>query len=229
MIGKKQKRRQLRRMKAKTFKPKNKGFTLIEVLVALALFALLVSLIQGVYSGVLKGQKHIREETERSHMAAYVLDRMLLELGAAFVSNISNERFEETGFLLEEDSQDNAKLSFTTRLPGIQGFLAPGEAAVRYILEPSEDGAFFLMRSERRKGNREEEIEEQLYELLTYIAWFKVKCFDPDNPEGLNSWDSQNYQQPPYEPQWISLELAWGEKGKETVLRTSTRIYNRPL
>jgi len=203
-------------------KSKN-GFTLIEVLVALALFALLVGLIQGVYSGVLKGQKHIDSATKRSHMAAFVLDRIVLELGAAFVSA---DRMEETPFTLKADGQDNSELSFTTRLPGMEIVEPKGETTVKYLVDKGDEDVLILRRGETQQDG-DQDIE--FYELMSDIAWFKVKCFDPDLVDGTEAWDSMDRinAPPPYVPQWVSVEIAWGEKGKETVMRTTTPLYNR--
>ena len=95
--------------------------------------------------------------------------------------------------------------------------------------DKGDDDVLILRRGETQNAGRSDDQDIELYELMPGIAWFKVKCFDETEVDGTNVWDSMDKinNPPPYIPQWVSIEIAWGEKGKETVMRTTTPLYNR--
>ncbi len=197
-----------------------RGFTLIEVMVALALLALVITLVQGAYSGAVRSKERIGRDTERVHVAAAVLARMVRELSMAFESA---ERRQATGLVVSTDLDGISTLSFTTRVPPIGGRATGGDAEVGYSLEEVDEGIELLRRETTR-------LDGDLLEggvprtLIGGLTAFRVQCYDGE--EWVDDWDSRDQL---HLPLAVSVELAWtdgeGEQEVESVYRTSTPVY----
>jgi len=200
-----------------------RGFTLLEVMVALALLALVLTLVQGAYSGAVRSKERIGRDTERVHVAAAVLDRLVRELSMAFESATQRQA---TGLVVSTDLDGISSLSFTTRVPPIGGPTTGGDAEVGYALEEVDQG----MELSRRETTR---VDGDLLEggvprsLVRGITAFRVQCYDGE--EWKDDWDSRERSDPPHLPLAVSAELVWtdgeGEDAKEVVYRTSTPVY----
>jgi len=200
-----------------------RGFTLLEVLVALALLAMVITLVQGAYSGAVRSTEAIGRDTERVHLAAVVLDRMVRELSTAFED--ANRR-QATGLVLSTDLDGIATLSFTTRVPPIGGRTAGGDAEVGYALEEADEGVDLVRRETTR-------LDGDLLEggiprtLVAGLTAFRVQCYDGE--EWKDDWDSRAQPNPLHLPLAVSVELAWtdgeGDDATEAVYRTSTPVY----
>jgi prepilin-type N-terminal cleavage/methylation domain-containing protein len=62
------------------------GFTLIEIMLALALMAFVTSLLWGTFAQTAKVKKRIEEAQDRTHSVRVALMRMSREIEMAFVS-----------------------------------------------------------------------------------------------------------------------------------------------
>jgi len=200
-----------------------RGFTLIEVMVALTLLALVITLVQGAYSGALRSKERMGRDTERVHLAAVVLDRLVRELSMAFESI---DRRQATGLVVSTDLDGLSTLSFTTRVPPIGGRTAGGDAEVGYALEEADDGTDLV----RREATR---LDGDLLEggiplaLVTGLTAFRVQCYDGE--EWQEDWDSRERPDLPHLPLAVAVELVWtdgeGDDATEAVFRTSTPVY----
>ena len=209
-----------------------RGFTLIEVVLALALMAVLLSVIQGTYSGVVKARDLSSAETVRVHEIALLLDRMALELSAAFTSS---RRSSSTGVVVTKDSDDNSTLSFTTVLPPLPAARRPGgEVVLQYRLEADEESAQWVWRHET--GEVEGRLSEQTdtagseREGAGRVDWlvrdasrFRVQCYD--GGEWVDEWDSTQRQSQPTLPLAISVEIGWRVGEAERTLQTAAPVY----
>nr|WP_281173814.1 type II secretion system protein GspJ [Deferrisoma camini] len=201
----------------------NRGFTLIEVVVTLALLALVLSLVQGTYSGAVRSRDRSSQATAEVHQAALVLDRMATEISGALVSA---SRATATGFVVEPDADGNATLTFTTRLAPIPGLRPGGPVELRYNLEADDDGVLRLVRREEADPDEDPEEGGLAYPVLENVLRFQVLCYD--GTEWAESWDSRIREEEPFLPEAVSLEIAWGpDENHERVLRTATPLYSR--
>ena len=203
-----------------------KGFTLLEVLLALAMLALVISLIQGVYSGTARSRTRSREATRETHAAAFLLHRLADELAMAYVDS---ERPEATGLVLVTDTEDLSSIAFTTRVPPVSGFSSGGTAEVGYFLETGEDGSVSLMRRESADLDGDLETGGDPYTLLSGPLRFTVECYDGE--QWISDWDSTETGELPPLPLAARISLAWqpaadqDQDQGERLYRTSTPIY----
>lgn len=214
-----------------------RGFTLIEVILALALLALVLSLVQGAYTGAVKSRNRSGEETARVHEAALLLDRMVLELAGAFSSP---SRTSGTGLAVKRDSDGNSSLYFTTVLPPLPAANRPGgEVVLRYRLEPDEDRVVQLARYESQKvGERlqdegssrvdRDDPSQRVDRFVREPTRFRVQCLSDvqGGSQWSEEWDSTQRLGQSVLPVAVRIEIGWrvGEK-EERVLRTAAPVY----
>ncbi len=204
-----------------------RGFTLIEVVLALGLLALLMSLVQGAYSGAARSRERSRAASRELHLAGLALDRMANEIAATFVSE---QRAEATGFVLDTDSDGVSTLSFTTRLAPIPGTALGVEAELRYVVEQRDDGSLRLVREEARDLDGDLTGGGVPYTVFPEVRRFTATCYD--GQEWLENWNSaERPQGEPLLPRAVAIEVAWPDPENpedpdlEKVARTSTPLY----
>ncbi|MDF1553694.1 MAG: type II secretion system protein GspJ [Deferrisomatales bacterium] len=199
------------------------GFTLLEVLLALGMLALVISLIQGVYSGTTRSRQASRETAEETHAAAFVLHRLADELAMAY---LDPARTAATGLLVNTDSDEVSSVAFTTRVPPVSGFSSGGDAEVAYFVESDGDGGQVLQRRESADLDGDLASGGETYLLIEGLARFTVECYDGER--WLTGWDSAERADPPRLPLSARITLAWRSPDGETerVYRTATPIYS---
>ena len=198
-----------------------RGFTLIEVLLAMTLLAVLIGIVQGAYSGAARSRTISREETREAHASALVLQRLAEELSMCL---FSDTRKDVTGLTVDTDGDGNSVLVFTTRVPPISGYSVGGEARLRYAVS-QEDESVDLVRQETPDPKADIENAVVPYQVLQNVARFEVLCYDGE--QWLTTWDSADRPSAPYLPLAVSVEVAYkhGEEEAERVYRTSTPLY----
>ena len=199
-----------------------RGFTLIEVVLAVALMALVLALIQGVYTGTVRSRNRSADQTRDVHQVALILDRIATEVSAAYAAP---SRTQTTGLRVETDADGNSTLVFTSLLPPIPGVRPDGGTEVGYALEPDDEGVLRLVRWEDPYPGEQADAPSP-YPVMEGVLRFRVRCFDGDN--WVEEWDSREREEGPVLPRAVSVELAWGpDEEHERVLRTSAPVYRQ--
>lgn len=202
------------------------GFTLAEVLISIAIFALLVSIIMGSFSGVFSHTEQLAIERGNNAMARSCLMRITTDLGNIYVEKKpffkppeateepSPYRFvaanpaaaDRTKILLQFSSKAHVDFS-TDRRQGI--------AVIRYYLEAMEDGldpAYRLRRGDVLSfpGELPEPANDPV--LCENIRALKMAYIDAEG-ESFDEWDSSSADYNFATPRAvrIRLELAAGE------------------
>jgi general secretion pathway protein J len=204
-----------------------RGFTLLEVLLALTLLAVLMTLVEGVYSGVSRSSRDAAQDTREVHEAAVFLDRLANEISAAYVSPPADPTLSTSWFVLTLDIDGRASLAFTTRLSPEEpsDALTGRPAEVAYYVERDEDGVARLRRRSSWEVDTDPEEGGLPYDALPDLALTRldIQCYDGE--EWHDTWDSRERTQAPYLPSALSVEIAWGDPDHERVLRTSIPVY----
>jgi type II secretion system protein J len=203
-----------------------RGFTLIEILVAVAVLALLVGLIQGIYLGVARSRVSAETQTAAVHAASSTLQRLADELAMAF---FSKSRPEQTVFKGLSDAQHLSSLEFASRVPTIAGIRTGGDVRLSYELVrdsgAQDDRVYVLRRTELADFRGNPDRDGIVYDMLSGVRSFTVEYFDGD--KWVEDWDSDtnvaNNAQPL--PKAVRIEVAWGKEGALDVLRTASPIY----
>ncbi len=158
------------------------GFTLIEVMVAVTITALLLMTIYGVFTSVSRGKARIEADAQGFHQARVIFDRIGREIRGAYFPAGST-----TGLFSGGESAGGIpflELSTTATTP--QGGRRGGIAAVRYELRDDpegEKGQKVLLRNEYPLFDPDG-ARAQGYRMATGIEALKFRFFD-------GSWKEQ--------------------------------------
>lgn len=125
-----------------------KGFTLVEVLVAISIFAIAISSIYGIFTSISATKDKLDQNSETYHQARVVLDRIGREIHGIYVPEIDDANILKGGF--NKQGQVFFELSTTATVSlNIDGI---GFVSVRYELvadQESENGSYDIMRTEK--------------------------------------------------------------------------------
>lgn len=200
------------------------GFTLVEVLVAVTITALLLTAIYGVFTSVSTAKERVEGRGEGFHQARVLFDRIGRELrGGYFLSDI-NRKTRFAGGLTEEQ-YPYLELSTTATTP--QGGNRGGIALVRYELRPDTEtegdaprGEIpqVLLRWERNLFDQEEE-ESPGYRLATGIREMTLRFYDGD--EWLEEWQGRTDL-----PKIVELTMSIQIDGEPVPFRTAIGVEN---
>ncbi len=151
-----------------------RGFTLVEIMVAVAIAALLLSTIYGVFQTVAGAKQRLDQEGENYHVARVIFDRLSRELRGAYVpASHQGSRFEGG-----TNAQGETYLSFTTTASTRQGG-SGGVSEVGYLLQQDRDnpaGRKVLERSEQ--GLTSAAQIDQVYRIASGIETLTLRFFD---------------------------------------------------
>ena len=125
------------------------GFTLIEVLVAVSIAAIVLTAIYGVFTGVSAAKIRLEADSEAYHRARIIFDRLGREIrGAVPIGGTDGKGVFRAG----RDGDGRPFLELTTTAVAQQGEAVTGIALIRYSLAEDRErrqGQDVLLRSER--------------------------------------------------------------------------------
>ena len=167
------------------FKNSNRGFTLLELLVALVLLVMLSGALYGTYFSVMRGSEVARERTEPLRDARAALDLLRRELAAVnFASN--NKRLH---FVVEDRDifgKPASILDFTAfTVPKTGSVPSSDVMAVRYKPVEREEQTMILS---RQTEDLYLDSKPLPYPLTEQIQGFLVECYDGN--QWVKSWDT---------------------------------------
>jgi general secretion pathway protein J len=190
------------------------GFTLIEIMVAMAIFALVVAAIYSSWTAIVKAA-----ETGKKAAAAVQRSRIAIRtIEDALLSARSFEAGQEYySFVAENGSQ--ATLSFVSRLS--QSFPRSGRFGdfdvrrVTFSLEPGPDyGEELVLRQNPVLMEMDVDEKEHPLVLAKNVKEFEMKFWDGKSRDWLDEWTETNQL-----PALVQIALRWG--GDNTRSRSS--------
>lgn len=184
----------------------NRGFTLIEVLLAILIGGLVLTSLYGVFGSVSTVSQRLEAEGEQYHKVRILFDRIGGELGSLRFDRVGSDAALAAG----TDADGSPYLEFNTELvaPGLQRF--GGLSRVRYELREEDDGAT-LYRSERiLLANL---AEEEALPFVGGLKNFKIRYY------GNGSWQDQWLSQSL--PQMIEFYFELDSEGHQVPFRSS--------
>ena len=81
-----------------------KGFTLVEILIAIIIFATIISILYSSYTGTLRNIKETQYQADIYHMARVAIERMVEDLESVYISQFV-ENFCELAVTLRTDTR----------------------------------------------------------------------------------------------------------------------------
>lgn len=171
------------------------GFTLVEILVALAILGVIVSIVSATFSGALGAQSAAERRAATTHAARTALDRLSQDLTSAFVRRAQAPGTVAVGLELDHREIEGAsrdRLTFPTFGRPIGGGDDPTSdaALVEYELVVSDDRRDWrLVRREASRLDPEALARAPGDVVAERVVGFEVKLYD--GKEWVSAWNDK--------------------------------------
>lgn len=192
----------------------NKGFTLIEVLVAMMITAIVLTSIYGIFSGISSARERIESDGGAYHQARVLFARLGREIRSTYAGGGGI-------FIGGRDEDDRPFLEMTTTVSSPVGGTVTGLARVRYELrDDPEDigGPDVLMRRETSPLHIERG-EAAEYRLAGDILGLGFRFYD--GREWRDEWNAGNLNAL---PRMIEISLVLAADDRELPFRTAVEM-----
>jgi len=186
----------------------NRGFTLLEVLVALALLVILSAALYGTFFSLMRGRESAMLKMEARREISTTLDQLHRELSAALYNKTNTKHH----FVVEDRDffgKPASTLDFSFIAPPLGGSL-PASDQVRAVYKVLEKEKKLLLT--RQANDIYFTVEPMPYPQIKELEGFLVEC-SSDGAKWFRSWDaspSLNNRLPNYIK--ITLMVKEGEK-----------------
>lgn len=208
------------------------GFTLIEIMLALALMAFLTSLLWGTFAQTAKVKKRIEQAQDRTHTVRVALMRMSREIEMAFVTAETSGTQERRTMFSGVSHADFDELRFSwfghLRFRADQ---AEGDTAlVSYFTLPDPDDSMVtnLMRRETRRLEAKDIklIPGETYLLCPAISRIKFAYYDYKQKDWREDWDTTKADGQTYLPTQVRISLTvLDERGAPITFTSIARLH----
>ncbi len=210
-----------------------KGFTLLEVLLAFFIFSILFITIYSSYSSTFKTINMTENRMELYRKAAITLERISEDLQASYISVLPPNSFgsqaEYTQFLGEDkdiNGQDADTINFFSRIPPLfsdEDETASGQLISYSVIQGNEEDELILLRSENAEFIDEADAREGLV-LSDGLQSINFSYYDDDG-EAHESWNSGDADFGGRLPRMVSIALEFlNDENPEAPLKIMTSV-----
>jgi general secretion pathway protein J len=191
------------------------GFTLIEVMVAITIIAIVSTLIYTGFSQTAHNKQRIESDLERNHEIRMGIERMARELSMAFVSAQLNANYAlqvvKTAFK-GSDAARGSRIDFTSfshaRLYRDAHESDQNELSYYLADDPEDKRRKALVRREQRRIDDDPLTGGNSQVLIANVSKFELSFLDPLTGEWSNTWDTtQAAMQPNRLPTQVRIKL----------------------
>jgi len=210
------------------------GFTLLEVLVAIFIFAIVVTTIFGSFNSVFSRGEHIQADAALHEMARRCLDRMATDLGQIHVAqrpayapptaSDAADPYRVVGEGVDHGAAALARLRFTSHahVP-LDGSSGGGIARIVYYPAEAPDGGILLRRSDRLDPAPEFEESPADPVLCENLRAMTCTFFD-EAGEAHESWDSDAAETGFATPAAVGVRIEIGDENGGRVFETRVAL-----
>jgi len=173
-----------------------RGLTLLEVMVAVAILAMVSVLIYGAFDGLGRGKKNLGRVNDRYHQGRSALSRISRELSSAFLSAhqpLTEQQFRRLTIFKGTSSSPADRIDFTSfshrRLVGESHESDQNELS--YFVTDTPDGeGKVLARREQARIDEDPEQGGRVEILISDVIEFELEYLDPATWEWVRNWDA---------------------------------------
>jgi general secretion pathway protein J len=207
------------------------GVTLIEVMVAMSILAIVATLLYTGFVQTANNKKRIEGDLERNHEVRMAMERMVRELSMAFVSAQGNPLMTPTiksAFIGKEDG-DGSRIDFTSfshqRLYRDAHESDQNELSYFVTDDPEQSGKDALVRREQNRIDDDPQKGGTAQVMVHDVESFELSFLDPMTGEWLATWDTtQAAGQPNRLPSQVRITLTVPNlRGQGPALKITTR------
>ncbi len=183
-----------------------RGFTLIEIMIAFAIAAIVMSIVSYTLISVMENREYLEKETDFYQSAQLILDMISKDFACAFVSAREDYRIftgEDSSYI--GDDRDRVDFTALSHFSWKKDAKESDQCEVGYfVLDVAEEKTNFLMRRYDATIDDEPRDGGQAMELLQNVKSFNVRYYDGN--EWQDQWSLENDTYMPYVVE-ITLEL----------------------
>ncbi len=171
----------------------NKGFTLLEVLLAVFIGAIVLTVLYASFFQIINAKDSAEDKLELYHEARVILSKMTDDLSMIYPRGMVypvQGSFASSFFVGRVDDAEHSSIDFTSlsHIGGI-GSRDSDQAQISYYLQPiPQSDLFFLRRRENPNfGNNSSGLD---YPLSERVVGFNLMYMRPDDGQFITEWDS---------------------------------------
>ena len=195
-----------------------RGFTLIEVLVAISLLAIVLTSVYGIFSSVNATKIRLDSDSAEYHLARVVFDRLGRELHGAYYRRGDQTTLFRGGV----NTQGESFLELTTTAVTPLSATGTGIATVSYRLvadKESNHGSNVLLRGEHPRQSASLAVDDRMMRLAPDIASLSLRFYSEGNWH--DEWDARQDGL----PQLVEVALVVGlDEQRQTPFTTTFDI-----
>jgi general secretion pathway protein J len=176
---------------------RTEGMSLIEVMVAMAIFAVIAGLLYGAFAQTARNKEHIERQLDREHEIRSGIERMAQELSNAYGSvhrNVNSALSPTMTGLIAKQEGSHSKVNFSSfshrRLYRNAHESDQNELGYYVTQDPEEAGQDVLARREQRRVDDDLEKGGQIQILIANVKTFELAFLDPLTNEWSDTWDT---------------------------------------
>ncbi len=216
------------------------GFTLVEVLIAVSIVAIIGSLVFGSFARTFESRDVATRLQERAHLVRQAMERMARELSMAFIYDCQ-ERPSTTGepklrstFRMEREGKVDRALFLSFSHQRLQRDARESDQClVSYYGEndPVELSQTNLVRREKVRFSGDPDEGGAVEVLLPDVESVHFDMWDESKQDWVEEWNCQQIERMNQLPRLIRIRVVVrGEGGEEIPYSTVTRLFvNKPL
>ena len=185
-----------------------RGFTLIEIIIAIGILAMMMFSISQITTGITTARDKAQARNEEKHTVILALTKMSDDLRAAFLTDKKfwgKDSFYKTGLVGDVTSINFSSLSNVHR---VQDNRDTDQVDVGYSLERNDDGSYRLLR--RSTDYLVDKLDEggQSFVLLNAIKDIKFEYYNSNQKEWQATWDTESIETMGRLPQQVRVTLS---------------------
>lgn len=184
------------RRRPRSRRSRQRGLTLVEVLVSVAILAMIATLIYGVFDSLSRGKKGEAERGDRARQARAALDRMAREMTSAYLTFHTPPPALQTRVVafIGKNGSPNDRVDFASfahwRVDKDSRESDQAEIGFFALPDPDKDGKVDLVRREQAPLDQDPQRGGVVSVLCENIESFDVRYFDPTTGQWLETWDT---------------------------------------
>jgi len=221
-------------------KARQKGFTLVELLIAVGITGIITVLVYGSFASTFDTREFVLKGQERFHTVRVALERMSREISMAFVYDCreldtpTGERRHKTAFKIEREGKvDRMVFSSFSHLRLFKDANESDQNVLSYYSEgdPKDSSITNLVRREKTKIDGEPEEGGKALVLCPDIESLHFELWDEEKEDWVEEWDCSQIERLNRLPNMVRITLTViDEYDEEAPYVTTTRIFaTKPL
>jgi general secretion pathway protein J len=220
--------------------PGHRGITLIELLIALTITAIVTVIIWGSFARTFESREFVMQAQERYHTVRVALERMSREISSTFVYDCreldtpTGEHRHRTLFKVEQEGKvDHMVFTSFSHMRLYRDAHESDQNVISYFGEsdPEDSSKTNLMRREKTIIDGEPDEGGLSQVLCPDIVELRFEMWDETKEDWVDEWDCSQVERLNRLPRTVRITLTVvDEYGDETPFSTVTRIFTlKPL